>query len=134
MIPNNLIVLSSPRLDGGNTGANVYAFVLPLKIAIDRVVVTTEAVLTSNLHVSCDSYVGTTQGAEDIASIELAASAVIFEAAYDEVAKGTVLKAGDAILVQVDNAGDSGENFQVHVVCKAYDERPDNMTGMLESA
>ena len=96
MQPNNLLVLTSPRLDGGNTGANVYAFVLPCKVAIERVVVTTEAVLTGNLHVSFDSYVGTTQGAEDIGSIELAASAVIFEAAYDE--------------------------------------RPDNMTGMLETA
>lgn len=128
MHPSTLTVLSSPALDGGNTGANVYGFVAPCKLVIDRVVLTSQTDLSSNLHVSCDSYIGTTQTNEDIASLELASGQGTFSGLVDYAGRGISLNAGNKILVQVDNAGDSGENFQVHIVARAYDERQSNMS------
>ena len=130
----NIYVLQSPKLDVGNTGANVYAFNIPTRCTIQKVSASCPSVQSSNAHISLDSYVGTTQGAEDIGSIEIPANAVIFKQYFDVAGAGVSLKAGDAVLVQVDDAGDSGEFFVVSLVLEYEPETDANMTGQTETA
>lgn len=128
MLLDDVFYVQSPGLDGGNTAANVFAFVIPCKAEVIRVAVAPAAALTGNLHVSFDSYSVSTQGAEDVGSIEVPAGAAAFASYHDEAGSGVVLNMGDKVLVQVDNAGDSGENFYASLCLRYLSQTDSNST------
>lgn len=104
-----MVVWQSESFDIGNTAANVDVFVAPCKLVLHKAVCYSMTAVANSFTVSADSYDGTTQGAADICSIVVPDSAGAFAPYYDLAGQGVVLESGDRVLVQVDEAGDSGE-------------------------
>lgn len=126
MLNDGVFVINSPAIDGGNVLANAGVIPIPAKCEVVRASVMPVTALAGNLHVSLDSLSVAVQGAEDIGSFELPASTSAFATYFDNVGAGVVLYAGDKVLVQVDNAGDSGENFIVSLVLRYRSETTAN--------
>ena len=110
------IVLQSEKIDIGNTGANVACLLVPCQMIVDSAQVMIISGATSNCTVSFDSLSSATQGAEDVGAITVTASAAALDVFHDLAGRGVRLYAGDKILVQVDEAGDSGEKARVSVL------------------
>lgn len=124
----NVFVVHSKEFDIGNTGANVAAVLIPVKCAVVSVACLSTTAVANSFTVSCDSLTakGVTQGAEDVAKIIVPDSTAAFAALYDLAGRGVVLNAGDSILVQVDEAGDSGEKALVAVALQYLPETEAN--------
>lgn len=135
MFRENIVVLKSNSFDIGNTGANVVAIPIPFKCSLIEAVVVPEAAATANFTVSLDSLQNATAGAADLGSITVPASAAAFTGYYDLAGEGVVLNRHSTVLVQVDDAGDSGENAHVMLVLDYLPENTGNdSTNMIETA
>lgn len=129
-----LIVMQSSPFDIGNTGANVATFVIPERCSVKRVQCYSTSAVANAFIVSLDSYDGSSQGAEDIGAITVPDSASAFRAYYDLAGEGQLLNAGELVLVQVDNAGDSGENAIVQLILEYQPEIEGNQSRLILSA
>lgn len=123
-----MVVWQSESFDIGNTAGNVDVFVAPCRLVVHRALAFSTTAVSNSFTVSADSYDGTTQGSADICSIVVPDSASAFASYYDDAGKGVALDPGDKILVQVDEAGDSGEKGRL-VVLMEYEADVANTPG-----
>lgn len=130
----NVLCWESAAFDIGNTGANVAIFVAPVKVRLLRSQCYSNTGVANAFVVSIDSYNGSTQGAEDLGSITVPDSAAAYAVYYDRAGAGVELNAGERALVQVDNAGDSGEKGFVQLVWAYLPEVEDSQADLIESA
>ena len=121
--------------DIGNTGANVAYFVIPQKCTVVRPQLHSNTAVGNSFTVSFDSYVNeSTQGAEDIGKIIVPDSTGAFRPCYDRAGNGVTLNAGDRVLVQVDEAGDTGEEAFAYLLVQIEEETEDNQSRLVETA
>lgn len=124
----------SPVFDIGNTGANAASIMIPFKFVVDKILVYSTTAVANSFTVSCDSLIGATQGAEDVGKVIVPDSTSAFAALYDVAGRGVVLNAGNRVLVQVDEAGDSGEKGMVILVGEYFPEYESNQTAITQTA
>lgn len=132
-----LIVLKPDEGNGfdiGNTGANVAYILIPHKCVVERLQAWGNTAVANSFTISADSYDGSTQGAEDVGRIVVPDSASAFRPYYDVAGRGVSLKAGDRVLFQVDEAGDSGEECFVQLLVRLTPEVEGNQPRLIESA
>lgn len=134
MVEERPLLFETAAFDIGNTGANVAIITLPVKVVVDKVLCFSRSAVANSFTVSCDSYNFTTQGAEDVGRIVVPDSTGAYRSRYDLAGRGVVLNAGEQILVQVDEAGDSGENAVVQVVAHYHPEYEGNQSLLVETA
>ena len=142
MFRENIVVLKSASFDIGNTGANVATFQIPFKCSVVESIVVPESAVANSFTVTLDSYSGTTQGAADCGSLVVPDSAAANVGYYDLTGEGLssggigkVLDRHSLVLVQVDEAGDSGENAHCLLVLDYLPETTGNdATNMKETA
>lgn len=95
--------------DIGNTAANVATIYVPFDCVVEKLMFYANAAATANATITADSYDGTTQGAADVGSATIPASGAALTRYWGVAGRGLKLKAGTQVLVQVDDAGDTGE-------------------------
>ena len=104
--------------DLGNVAANVVVFTMPVPCVIERAIMLCNTAITNAATVTLDSYRGTTQGAADCGSITIPDAGAAFANYYDEPTPEVKLKAGDQVLVQVDEASGAGKLGFIRLVCR----------------
>jgi hypothetical protein len=114
--------------DIGNTGANVATFNIPFKCAVVNFSVYSNTAVANSFTVSADSYDFSTQGAADVGNVVVPDSTGANRVVVDEAGQGVVLNAGSQVLVQVDEAGDSGEKGFCKLLIEHLPETPENQT------
>lgn len=130
----NIIYLSSSSFDIGNTGANVAVLAIPQECRVRKVVASPLTAVANSFTVSVDSFSNGTQGAADIASIVVPDATAAGVGLFDKVAEGTKLEGGSLLLVQVDEAGDSGESAFVSIELEYSSENESNQSFLTETA
>jgi len=128
------LVLSFPIVDIGNTAANAAAIVVPCKCVVMRAVCSPLTAMANSFTISIDSLSDGTAGAADIASIVVPDSTNAGAGIYDLVGQGVQLDAGDCLLLQVDEAGDTGEKGCVSVLCEYLAEEVGNESNLTVTA
>lgn len=121
-------------IDIGNVAANAGTFIVPMPCVVQRVIAWSNTAVNNAFTITLDSYDGTTQGAADCGSITIPDSASANAKYYDDPSPQVALRAGDKVLVQVDEAGDSGEEVYIQLVCKYSPETVVNTTNLIASA
>ncbi|MHA1962081.1 MAG: hypothetical protein ACW99U_17895 [Candidatus Thorarchaeota archaeon] len=137
--PREQIVYLTPEdsngFDIGNTGANVATIVIPVKCHVLRAFCWSNTAVANSFTVSMDSYTsGNTQGAADLANIVVPDSASAFGLYFDDAGRAVELEAGERALVQVDEAGDSGEVGFVGLLVEYLPEIDNNESQLTETA
>jgi len=129
-----LLVLQSHGLDGNNTGDKA-TWVVPQKCEVIRAVIGITSNADDGMTVKYDSQAdGGARGDGDLAAIVVPAADHQFEAFYDEVAQGTILEAGNVVVVEVTAEGGTPPTFSAYLLCRYIPEEPANQADLIETA
>lgn len=112
------VILLGPStgLDIGNTATNALCLLVPTRCVLDQVQAGSNTAQTSNAILGFDVYSGGSVTANAAGIVTIPASASAGQVYMDTSARGLVLNAGDMVLVNVLDAGDSGEKVFASVL------------------
>lgn len=119
------------QIDIGNTAANVAMFLVPCRCVLDLVCAGSDTAQTSNAILTFDVVTGSSRSANAAGVVTIAASSSAGAIYKDTSGRGLVLNAGDIIMVDVEDAGDSGEKVCLAVLAHYEPNSDDNESSTL---
>jgi hypothetical protein len=130
----NVFLLQSHGLDVDTTGDKA-TWVVPQKCEVIRAIVGISSNDAGGGTVSFDLTAdGGSESVGALGSIVIPAADHQFEAYYDEVAQGTILEAGNVVIVDVKADAGAGPAFSAYLLLRYLPEEPANQTDLLETA